>query len=298
MSAIGHEVHELGQEPDGLASLAVAPTGRRVPPFGLLLAGGWLVLLVGAAILAGLLPLHDPQAPDAFAPRSGMTSAHWLGTDQLGRDLLSRVIYGARVSLVVAFTATALAAVVGSTLGLIAGYARGMTETIIMGFVDIMLAFPALILALSLTSFLGASELNVIIAIAVLAVPSFARVVRAQTLSLTTREYVRAARSLGAGRTRILAFELAPNLAPAIFAYALVVVAIAIVIEGTLSFLGLGVPAPTPSWGGMISAGTDDLAQYPLISMVPAVAMFFTVLAINVVAEWLQARFAPRRHHG
>jgi peptide/nickel transport system permease protein len=296
MSAITPEL--LEQEPDALASVGVSAGRRRVPRVGLMMAALWLLLLVGAAIFAGLLPIPDPQAPDAFAPRSGITGAHLLGTDQLGRDTLSRVIYGARVSLVVASTATVLAAVVGSLMGLLAGYARGITETLIMGFVDIMLAFPALILALSLTSFLGASERNVIIAIAVLAVPSFARVVRAQTLSLTQREYVRAARSLGAGRVRILAFELTPNLMPAIFAYALVVVAIAIVIEGTLSFLGLGVPAPTPSWGGMIAAGTNDLATAPLICLVPAVVMFITVMAINIVAEWLQARFEPRRHQG
>lgn len=297
MSALGEAV-ETGHEPDGIASVGATLHGRRTPPLGLALAVTWLALLIGAAIFAGVLPLQDPQAPDPYAPRAGFSTAHLLGTDQLGRDLLSRAVHGARVSLLVAFSATALAALVGGLLGLIAGYVRGLTETLIMGLVDILLAFPALILALSLTSFLGASVQNVIIAIGVLAVPSFARVVRAQTLSLTTREFVRAARSLGASHTRILAFELTPNLLPAVFAYGLVVVAIAIVIEGTLSFLGLGVPAPTPSWGSMISAGTGDLASSPAISLVPAAVMFVSVLAINVVAEWLQQRYEPRRDRG
>lgn len=294
----------LGGEPAaGLAlpapaALAVddAPRTRR-RDLGMIAALAWVAIVIFMAVFANVLPFDDPLEldPSPTAARSGFSSDHLLGADQLGRDLLSRVAHGARVSLLVGFVATGFAVAIGGTMGLVAGFFRGKVETLIMAAVDIMLSVPALILAIALTAFLGASLRNVILAIAILAVPAFARMSRAQALSVSEREFVRAARSLGARRSRILLFEVAPNIAPSILAYGLIIVAVAIVVEGSLSFLGLGVPPPDPTWGGMISAGKDDLGSSPHISLVPAAVMFVTILALNVAGEKLRRRFDVRR---
>jgi len=268
----------------------VAPRRRRGLAIGLWLAVAWLAALGLAAAFASVLPIADPLAlhpSNGFAPPG---PGHWFGTDQLGRDQFSRVIYGARVSLTVGLTASALAAVVGGTLGLVAGYSGRFTESAIMGVVDILLAFPALILALSLTAFLGASVRNVITAIAVLAVPAFARVTRSVTKSLATRDFVQAARVLGASHRRIIARELAPNVFPTVLAYTLVTIAIAMVVEGSLSFLGLGVPPPAPTWGTMIAANKGQLANAPYLALIPAGVLLLTVLALNVLGERLRGR--------
>jgi peptide/nickel transport system permease protein len=270
----------------------VAPRRRRrlTGSVGFWLAAAWLAALVLAAATAAVLPIADPLAlhpSDAFAaPGRG----HWFGADQLGRDQFSRVVYGARVSLTVGITASVLAAVVGGALGLISGYFGGFTENAIMGVVDILLAFPALILALSLTAFLGASVRNVITAIAVLAVPAFVRVTRSVTKSLATRDFVQAAQVLGGSHWRIITRELAPNVFPTVLAYTLVTIAIAMVVEGALSFLGLGVPPPDPTWGTMIAANKGQLATAPYLALIPAGVLLLTVLALNVLGERLQGR--------
>jgi len=268
---------------------------RRRRDLGLFVAAAWIGIAGFGAIFADILPLDDPLAIDGAASRSGPSWDHLLGADQLGRDQLSRIVHGARVSLVVGFVATALAGLVGGTFGVVAGFFRGRVEALTMAIVDIMLSIPALILAITLTAFLGASLRNVIAAIAILAVPAFARMSRAQTLSIAEREFVRAARSLGVRRSRILLFEVTPNIAPSVLAYGLVIVALAIVVEGSLSFLGLGVPPPRPTWGGMISAGQSELNTAAHISLIPASVMFVTILSLNVVGEKLRRRFDVRR---
>jgi peptide/nickel transport system permease protein len=280
-----------------VAALVDAPVvpGRRRWDVGMALALTCVAIVAGAAIFADVLPIDDPLALDPAASRTGPSRSHLLGADQLGRDLLAQIAHGARVSLLVGFVATGFAVLVGGTVGLMAGFLRGKVETFLMAVVDIMLSVPALILAIALTAFLGASLRNVILAIAILAVPAFARMSRAQALSISERDFVRAARSLGAGRTRILLFEVAPNVAPSVLAYSLIIVAVAIVVEGSLSFLGLGVPPPRPTWGGMISAGKSDLSSAPHISMIPAAVMFVTILSLNVVGEKLRRRFDVRR---
>jgi peptide/nickel transport system permease protein len=255
----------------------------------------WLFVVLVAAIFADVLPLDDPLALDPTASRIGPTTTHLLGADQLGRDMLARIVFGARVSMIVGFVATSVAALVGGTAGLLAGFFRGKLETAVMACVDIMLCVPALILAITLTGFLGANLRNVIVTIAILAVPAFARVTRSKTLAVAEREFVRAARSLGASRFRIITREIAPNIIPSVLAYALVIVATAIVIEGSLSFLGMGVPPPRPTWGGLISAGTGDLEASPYISLIPAGVMFMTVLCFNMLGEELQRRFDIKR---
>lgn len=258
------------------------------------LSVGWIVLIAAAAALADVLPLPDPTDPGIAAARSGVGEERLLGTDSLGRDMLSRTIYGARVSLVVGFTAIAAGLVVGGSVGLLAGYFRGRFEAILMGTVDVLLAFPALVLALALVSFLGPSIGTVTLAIAVLSVAPIARIIRASTLTYSQREFVLAARTLGAKSRRIVLSELLPNVLPAALSFALVAVAVAIVAEGALAFLGLSVPAPQPTWGSMINEGRTVLQQAPHISFVPSAAMFLTVLSLNFAGDSLRSRFEIR----
>jgi peptide/nickel transport system permease protein len=266
-------------------------TRRRRVDIGLWVAIGWLGLVVFLALFADVLPLQNPKALDPVAGRSGPSFDHWLGTDQLARDQLSRIAYGARVSLVVGLGSAAVASVVGSILGLIAGYRSKFAGTFIMGWMDILLSVPALLLVIVLTSFLGPGIGNVILAISILAVPAFARVARAQTMAYAERPFVKAARGLGATTRHILFREIAPNIAPTIGAYALVTAAVAIVVEASLSFLGLGVSTEVPTWGGMITSGRSLLGTNPYISLIPAAVLFCTVLALNAIGEKLQRRY-------
>jgi len=261
------------------------------PGFGFWLAAGWIAMFVVVALLADVLPFQDPYAPDPRNTSAGPSAEHWFGTDTIGRDLLARAVFGARISLVVAFASSALAALLGSLFGFVAGYFRGRTEQLVMGAMDVMLAFPALVFALALTAFLGPSTRNVIAAITVIAVPVFARLVRAQTLSYSEREFVLASRAAGATHRRTLLTEIAPNVAPSILAFGLVLAALAILIEGGLSFLGLGVPLPTPTWGSIIASGQGELDTAPHISLITGGLIFLTVLALNTAGERLRAHF-------
>jgi peptide/nickel transport system permease protein len=282
------------EHPTDIAPDASGPDERIrefAPGIGFWLATGWMVFLILIALFADGLPFQDPLTPDPRNTGEAPSLDHWFGTDSLGRDLLARSAYGARISLLVAFVSAVLAATVGSLFGFVAGYMRGRTERVVMSSMDVMLAFPTLVLALALVAFLGASTRNVIIAIAVIAVPVFARLVRAQTLSYSEREFVVASRATGATDRRTLLSEIAPNVLPSILAFALVLAALAIVIEGGLSFLGLGVPLPTPTWGSIISAGQPDLDSAPHISLIAGILMFITVLALNTMGERLRAHF-------
>jgi peptide/nickel transport system permease protein len=294
-AAAALEIGEPATEEFALEGETAVVARRRRFDFGFYLAIVWMVLVVGGAILAGLLPLQDPDAIDSAAGRQGPSAAHWLGADQLGRDMLSRLIYGARVSLVVGVVSALAAGLVGSLLGLVAGYFRRTTETIMMGALDILLAFPALVFVIVVTSLLDRTVGNVILTIAVLSVPPFARVARAQTLTYAQRDFVKAARSLGAGKWRILFGEIAPNILPTMAAYALVVMAVVIVVEGSLSFLGLGVPADVATWGSMINGGRGLLETAAHVSLIPAVVMFLTVLSLNSLGEKVRRRYDVSR---
>ncbi len=261
---------------------------RRRRDIPLTIAVVWFGLIVFVAVFADLLPLIPPNTLDGGAGRQGPTAAHWLGADSLGRDMLSRMIYGARTSLVVGLLATFLSGFVGMVLGLLAGYFRGMSETLSMGAMDILLSFPALVLAIALAAVLGAGTGNVVVAIAILALPAFARIARAETLAYSEREFVHAARTLGARHSRVILREVSPNILPTMVAYAFVIVAVAIVIEASLSFLGLGVPPDIPTWGGMISHGRAQLEAHPHISLFPAAILFLTVLALNTIGDKLR----------
>jgi peptide/nickel transport system permease protein len=273
----------------------VAPVSARRGSLIFWLAIAWIAIVVSAAVAADWLPLTSPSDMDLLARRAGPSADHWLGTDALGRDILSRLVFGARISLTVGLVAPLLGLAVGGGLGMLAGYFRGWFETLVVGGVDVLLAFPPLVLALAITTYLGQSVLNITITLGILSIPALTRVARAATLTFAGRDFVTAARALGAGHGRILMRELLPNIALPLIAFFLLAVAVIIVVEGALSFLGLGVPPPVPSWGGMIAEGRDSLDTAPSIAFLPAGTMFLTVLAFNMVGDRLRASTDPRQ---
>ena len=258
-------------------------------------AVAWIVTLVAAAVLAVWLPLPSPTDMDMLDARALPSFAHWLGTDGLGRDVASRLVFGAQTSLTVGLVAPMIGLSVGGAAGMLAGYFRGRLDTFVVGGVDVLLAFPPLVLALAVIAYLGQSVLNLTLILGVLGIPAFTRVARAATLVYAQREFVTAARALGATHTRILLHELLPNVMLPLAAFLLVAVAVTIVVEGALSFLGLGVPPPQPSWGSMIGEGRESLESAAWLAFTPAVVMFVTVLAFNLVGDTLRAITDPRR---
>ncbi|MBN9087731.1 MAG: ABC transporter permease [Reyranella sp.] len=288
-------VREVAALDVGVDTSAVTPVRRQRRLGGLFVASVIWIALVGlGAIFAGLLPIPSPTEMDMLGKRALPSAEHWLGNDVLGRDVFSRLIYGGRISLTVGLLAPVIGVTVGGALGMLAGYFRGRFETIVTGGVDVLLAFPPLVFALAVTAYLGQSILNITLVIGILGIPAFTRVARAVTLSLSEREFVTAARALGATHSRILLRELLPNVALPLVAFFLLGVAVTIVVEGALSFLGLGVPPPAPSWGSMIGEGRESLDIAPWLAFLPAIFMFLTVLAFNVIGDTLRALTDPR----
>src|SRR6476619_8190040 len=248
-----------------LAEEAVAARVRKSRRLGMLFWAAiiWMIFVFAVALFATVLPLPSPTDMDMLQRRAPFSAAHWLGTDGLGRDELSRLIYGARISLVVGICAPIIGLTLGGALGMLAGYFRGRFESIVVGSMDVLLAFPPLILALAVTAFLGQSILNLTFILGVLGIPAFMRVARAATLTLARREFVIAAHALGATHARILLRELLPNVILPLFAFFLLGVAVTIVVDGALSFLMLGVPPPISSWASMIGEGRKSLEMEP-----------------------------------
>jgi len=276
--------------------VAAAPARRRRSLGPLFWAAiGWIALVLAVAILAPVLPLPSPIDMDMLERRAPFSVEHWLGTDGLGRDELARLIFGARISLIVGLCAPVIGLTIGGALGLLAGYFRGRFEALVVGSMDVLLAFPPLILALAVTAYLGQSILYLTLIIGVLGIPAFMRVARASTLTLARREFVIAAEALGATHLRILLRELLPNVMLPLIAFFLLGVAVTIVAEGVLSFLGLGVPPPIPSWGSMIGEGRESLDVAPRLAFMPAIAMFLTVLSFNLIGDSLRALTDPRQ---
>jgi len=280
-----------------VAEEAVTQPARKGRRLGMLFwaAIGWLVFVCAVAVFATVLPLPSPTDMDMLERRAPFSTEHWLGTDGLGRDELARLIYGARISLVVGVCAPVIGVVIGGALGMLAGYFRGRFESLVVGSMDVLLAFPPLILALAVTAYLGQSIFNLTLILGALSVPAFMRVARAATLTLARREFVIAAQALGATHARILLRELLPNVMLPLLAFFLLGVAVIIVVEGSLSFLGLGVPPPISSWGSMIGEGRESLDVAPRLAFLPAAAMFLTVLAFNLVGDTLRALTDPRQ---
>ncbi|MGH6716861.1 MAG: ABC transporter permease [Bradyrhizobium sp.] len=281
----------------GIGQDVAASPARSTRKLGLLFwaAIAWIAFVIAIAILAPVLPLPNPFHMNMLSRRAPISALHWLGTDQLGRDELARLVYGARVSLTVGLFAPVIGLVIGGALGIVAGYFRGRFETLVVGGMDVLLAFPPLVLALAVTAYLGQSVFNLTCILGVLGIPAFMRVARASTLTLARREFVIAAQALGATPLRILLRELLPNVALPLLAFFLLGVAVTIVVEGSLSFLGLGVPPPISSWGSMIGEGRESLEIAPRLAFLPAAAMFISVLAFNLVGDALRALTDPRQ---
>ncbi len=257
------------------------------------IAIAWLVVLAGAALFANMLPLYDPADTRAGVPLSVPTSQNWLGTDQLGRDLLSRTIYGARVSIVVGLAAVLLSSLVGGLIGLLAGYYKRRVETITLFGADVLMAFPTLLLAASIVALTESRGLTtVVLVIALIYLGPTIRIVRAITLSVASRDFVLAAQSLGATNARVVRREIMPNVVPTLMAMMIIAVAGAVVAEGGLAYLNLSVAPPQPTWGSMIAAGKPKLDEslYPVL--VPGGALFLTVLALTLIGDAIQKRQA------
>src|SRR5262245_2714969 len=287
-------LEQFGEDRGDVATAEPVRRQRRVGAL-FILSVAWVVLIRLAAVFADLLPIASPTDMDLLAKRAApFSEGHLLGADHLGRDELSRLIYGGRVSLTVGLLAPVIGVAIGGFLGMVAGYFRGRLETFAVGGVDVLLAFPPLVFVLALTAFMGQSVATITIVIGVLGIPAFTRVARAVTLTLSEREFVTAARALGATHSRIMIRELLPNVALPLLAFFLLAVAVTIVVEGALSFLGLGVPPPTASWGSMIGEGRENLDIAPWLAFLPAGFMFLTVLAFNVIGDTLRALTDPR----
>jgi len=256
----------------------------------------WVALVAILAIIANWLPLPNPNHQNYAAINASPGIHHILGTDDLGRDLLSRIIFGARVSLVVGFASVAIGIVIGGTLGLISGFKGGRLDIALNAGSFVILAFPAIVAVIAIVAFWGQTLAKITIIIGVGTIPIMFRVVRASSLAFVNRDFVIAARTLGATSTRIVFREILPNVIPAAVSFGLITVAGVIVLEGSLAFLGLSVALPTPSWGNLISEGTanGNLSINPYILMWPALAMFLLLLSINLIGDRLRQRFDIR----
>ncbi|QAU48266.1 ABC transporter permease [Bradyrhizobium guangzhouense] len=254
-----------------------------------------LTAFILLALLAPLIVPYDPIATSWSLVRKAPTGAHWFGTDELGRDILSRVIYGARASLLAGLISVAIALGIGVPLGLLAGYRGGFVDALISRITDAMLACPFLILAIALAAFLGPSLGNAMIAIGISATPVFIRLTRGQVLSVKAEDYVEAARALGNPPWRIAVSHILPNILPALLVQATLSIAAAIIAEAALSFLGLGQQPPSPSWGSMLNAAQRFLTQAPWMAIWPGLAIFLVVLSLNLLGDGLRDALDPRQ---
>jgi peptide/nickel transport system permease protein len=256
-----------------------------------------LVVIVSFVLLAVFAPLvvpYDPIATSWSLVRKAPTALHWFGTDDLGRDILSRVIYGARASLLAGAISVTIALSIGVPLGMLAGYRGGFIDALISRITDAMLACPFLILAIALAAFLGPSLGNAMIAIGISATPIFVRLTRGQVMGVKVEDYVEAARAMGNPRWRIALFHILPNIMPALLVQATLAIAAAIIAEASLSFLGLGQQPPAPSWGSMLNAAQRFLTYAPWMAIWPGLAIFLVVLSLNLVGDGLRDALDPR----
>jgi peptide/nickel transport system permease protein len=297
-----------------IAAVEAGPQVRRRRKglgFAAWLSIAWMVFVVGGALLAPYLPLDDPKESITAIARkgpfseSGTAPGHLLGGDFNGRDMLSRLLWGGRVTLVVAAAAVLLGFLLGGALGLVGGYFRGRVDTVVSIVLDVFLSIPAVILALALVTILRTQpgdagqagldpEVALILALGIVSIPVLGRITRASALSWSEREFVLAAKAQGAKHRRIIFREVLPNVLPAMYSIALLGIAVAIVAEGTLSILGASVEPDTPTWGNMIAIGRQYINRAPHIVFEPALMIFFTVLALNMLGDVIRSRFDVR----
>jgi peptide/nickel transport system permease protein len=252
------------------------------------------VVVVLAAIFAPLIAPIDPLDQNIMLRLKPPTDENWLGTDYYGRDIYSRLVYGARISLIIGLASTALAMGIGSAIGMIAGWRGGRLDTIIMQLMDILLAFPSLILGLIIVAMLGPSMTNIIVAIALTSIPPFARIARAPTIAMKEREFVDACRALGYSDMRIVVGHILPNILPEILVMGSLWLANAIRTEASLAFIGLGVKPPIPTWGGMIREGFENILDSYWLVLAPGTAILVVVFALNLLGDGLRDAIDPK----
>ncbi|MFM9279345.1 ABC transporter permease [Paenibacillus jiagnxiensis] len=257
-------------------------------------AGVFVLFLILIACIGPLLAPYDPLAPDYNNTLSPPSGEHWAGTDEYGRDIFSRLIYGTRLSLSVSFTAVLTGAVFGTLLGLVSGYFGGALDRFIMRICDVMFSFPDLILALAIVAILGPGLTNVVIAIAIFSIPTFARLIRGETLEVKEAVFVEAARSMGAKKRRILMKHIFPETMSSLIVFFTMRMGTAILAAASLSFLGLASSPETPDWGGMLTLGRDYLGTASHVVIMPGIAIFVTVLAFNLVGDGLRDVLDPK----
>lgn len=273
-------------------------TERRSELRGKLLGSGLVLLALAlAAALAPWLSPYSPSEQDLLASKQSPSRAHWLGTDVLGRDVLSRMIWGTRVSLAVGVVVVGLETVIGAGLGLAAGYRGGWLDLIALRVADVTFAFPPLLFAILIVALLGPSLINILLALMIVGWPELARLVRSEVLGLRELEFVEAARALGARGRRVVACHLIPNLVNTVLVQSSLRVGQVIVAESVLSFLGIGLQPPTPSWGSMINEGLEYLRIAPHLTLFPGVGLVLIVLAFNFLGEGLREALDPRLRH-
>ena len=284
--------HPTAQHPDTEA-------GRRrrwTSQLGVAVPGGLVVLIVAACFLGPLvLPIPSPvggNVLDTYLP--SFSPGHLLGTDPNGNDILSRLLYGGRTSVFIATAVNVIGLALGGLLGALSGYLGGVIDTVIMRLLDVLIAFPSLVLTLAVAQSLGPSMRNTILALAFFSIPAFARVARAATLRLRGQPFMAAAELCGTPPWRVLLRHIAPNIAPQLITFGMLGMGIVIIIEGALSFLGLGVPPPAPSWGNMVSQGQLSLSATPMLVVWPSLALLVTVLSFNLLGETLRTRWGGR----
>ena len=250
--------------------------------------------VVVAALLAPVLAPFDPTEQNILEKLRSPSGEHWLGTDSFGRDTLSRLLYGARISLVIGFASTIAAMALGATIGMLAGWRGGRFDTVVMQAMDVLLAFPSLILGLIVVAMLGPSMFNIIIAIALTSIPPFARIARAPTIAVKQRDFVEACRALGYSDMRILAGHILPNILPEILVMGSLWVANAIRTEASLAFVGLGVKPPAATWGGMIREGFDNILDSYWLALAPGMAILIVIFALNLLGDGLRDAIDPK----
>lgn len=255
----------------------------------------FIAILAIVAVAAPLVAPYDPLVPDYTLLRKGPSLAHPFGTDQIGRDVLSRIIYGTRISFLVGVIAVGVALAIGAPIGLISGYFRGITDEVLMRIIDGVSAFPSLVLALAIVAVLEPSLVNVMFAIGITSVPIFARLMRSQVLSIRERDYILAATALGASDMRIMVRHIVPNALSPLIVQATLGLGFAILAEASLGYLGVGVQPPTPTWGGILNQGAPLIEIAPWLSIVPGIAIFSLVLAFNLLGDALRDALDPRQ---
>ena len=255
---------------------------------------GLFLFICALALMAPVIAPHDPIDQNVFNRLKPPSAEHWAGTDFYGRDTLSRILWGARISLAIGLLAIGAALVIGSLIGIIAGYYGGRLDIIVMQTMDVLLAFPSLILGLIVVAMLGPTVMNLVIAIALTAIPPFARIARAPTIAVKEREFIEAGRALGYSDARLMFGHILPNIAPEVLVMGSLWLATAIRVEASLAFIGLGVSPPTPTWGGMIREGFENILDSFWLALFPSIAILIVVFALNLLGDGLRDAIDPR----